>query len=806
MHENQKSTCMPVIALRGMTVFPGMLAHFDVGREKSIAAIDEAMNADQMVFMMTQTDILDDDPPAHKLSQIGTVAYIKQLLRLPGDVVRILVEGRSRGRLAGMIRTAPYLYARVELLTDAPYHDTARTEAVVRKAYQLFEQYSEFVPKLQPEALLSLLASKDPGYIADAIAQNATFSYQNKQRVLEELNPLRRLELVNRLLVREIEVLRYENDIDERVRENMSQSQRDYYLREQMKVIRSELGEEDEDQELEQYADAIRALALEQETEEKLLKEVSRLIKQPAGSSEAALIRNYLDICLELPWNKRTNERVDVAQARRILDRDHFGLDKVKERILEILAVRQLAPDFPGQIICLVGPPGVGKTSIAMSVARCLNRKLARISLGGVHDEADIRGHRKTYVGAMPGRIIDGIRQAGSKNALLVLDEIDKMGTDYRGDPSSALLEVLDAEQNSTFRDHFLEVPFDLSECMFITTANTTDTIPRPLLDRMEVIELGSYTDEEKLMIAKRHLLPKQIQKHGLKKSQLRVSDTALRDVIACYTRESGVRNLERELAAICRKAAMRFVSDPALTRVSVRTDALEDFLGVRRFEPESRPASDQVGLVTGLAWTAVGGTVLEVEANMLDGTGKLILTGNLGKVMEESARAAMSYIRTRAASLHIPEDFYQTKDIHVHFPEGAVPKDGPSAGITVCTAMVSALTGAPVRRDVAMTGEISIRGRVLPIGGLKEKTMAALRYGVHTVIIPKENEKDLEEIDQTVRKALNFITVTHVDAVLEAALDFTHVRSRRREIAEPLPELQSPIPKQRKHKAEIRQ
>ena len=487
---------------------------------------------------------------------------------------------------------------------------------------------------------------------------------------------------------------------------------------------------------------------------------------------------------IELPWNTRTKERLDVRQARKILDADHFGLEKVKERILETLAVRQLAPELPGQILCLVGPPGVGKTSVAISIARALNRKLARISLGGVHDEAEIRGHRKTYIGAMPGRIMAGISHAGSKNALLLLDEIDKLGSDYKGDPASALLEVLDAEQNSAFRDHYLEVPFDLHECMFITTANTTDTIPRALLDRMEVIELGSYTDEEKLQIAKRHLLPKQMEKHGLAKGSVRVSDEAMREIITCYTRESGVRNLERELAALCRKCAMRFVSADAPKRVSVTGANLESYLGVRRFLPDELPASDPVGLVTGLAWTSVGGETLEVEVNVVDGSGKLELTGNLGDVMKESVQAAMSYIRSRTSHFGIAPDFYKTKDIHVHFPEGAVPKDGPSAGITICTAIVSALTGATVRRDIAMTGEISIRGRVLPIGGLKEKTMAALRHGIKTVIIPADNEKDLAEIDQTVRNALNFITVRHVDSVIAAALDFSKCRTEQAEPA----------------------
>ena len=548
-----------------------------------------------------------------------------------------------------------------------------------------------------------------------------------------------------------------------------------------MKVIRGELGEADNDEELDEYHDKIEKLGIPEESKQKLLKEVQRLGKQSFGSSEATVIRTYLDTVIDLPWNKRTRERVDIRVAERILNEDHYGLQKVKERILEILAVRELAPDMHGPIICLVGPPGVGKTSIAMSVARALNRKLARISLGGMHDEAEIRGHRKTYVGAMPGRIIAAVQQAGSMNPLLLLDEIDKMGSDYRGDPSSALLEVLDSEQNATFRDNYLEIPFDLSDCMFITTANTTDTIARPLLDRMEIIELNSYTDEEKVMIAKQHLLPRQLAKHGLKKSQVRVSDDALREIIRCYTRESGVRNLERELAALCRKCAKRFVSEEGLSRISIKGVDLETYLGVRKILPDKKETSDCVGLVTGLAWTSVGGETLEVECNVVDGSGKLNLTGNLGEVMKESVQAAMSYIRSRAVQFGIAEDFYKTKDIHVHFPEGAVPKDGPSAGITVCTAMVSALTGAPVRRDIAMTGEISIRGRVLPIGGLKEKTMAALRHGVKTVILPKENEKDLAEIDPTVRKALNFIFVEHADSVIETALTLPRTSQRKR-------------------------
>ena len=764
---------IPVLALRGLTVFPGMTIHFDVGREKSIRAVDRAMSGAQRIFLVAQKDVRIDDPREEDLYPIGTVATVKQVLKLPSDTIRILVEGDYRGRIMALHQEEPFLFGRIERLPDAEYDaQRPRVEALIRRARQLFAEFLELSQKPGREQMLQLAATDDPGFAADLLAQNATYGSQDKQKVLEQLHPVRRLDLSNRQMAKELDVLRLESELSDKVQESMNQSQRDYFLREQMKVIRDELGEEDEASEAAGYADRIRKLNLSEEITEKLLKEVSRLGKQPAGSSEAAVIRNYLDVVLELPWNTRTRERVDLKAARKILDDDHFGLEKVKERVLEFLAVRKLAPDLHGQILCLVGPPGVGKTSIAMSVARSLNRKLARISLGGVHDEAEIRGHRKTYIGAMPGRIIAAVQQAGSKNALILLDEIDKMGTDYRGDPSSALLEVLDTEQNTTFRDHYLEIPFDLSECIFITTANTTDTIPRALLDRMDVIELGSYTDEEKLMIAKDHLLPKQMKKHGIEKRRLRVTDDALRETIACYTRESGVRNLERELAGLCRKTAMRLVAEDAPKRVTVTGKNLEDFLGVRKYLPDEKPAADQIGLVTGLAWTSVGGETLEVEVNVVEGSGKLELTGNLGKVMTESVQAAMSYIRSRTEQLRIPADFYKTKDIHVHFPEGAVPKDGPSAGITVCTAMVSALTGTPVRHDIAMTGEISIRGRVLPIGGLKEKTMAALRHGIRTVIIPADNRKDLEEIDQTVRRALNFIPVRHVDQVLEAALE----------------------------------
>ena len=810
MSEYPSSVCAPVLALRGLVVFPGMTTHFDVGRERSVRAVEEAMRTDQRIFLVAQKELQTDDPQRRDLFAVGTLAIVKQILRMPGDNMRILVEGQYRARLADMVQTDPYLFARLEKLEDGTYNAALpRVQALLRQGHTLYEQFAELGAKIPQESLMQLLASKDPGYVADYIGQNTTIDYAEKQKILEQTHPVRRLELAAALLAKELDILRLENDISEKVQENVNKGQRDYYLREQLHAIQDELGEgADEDGE-DEYREKILALHLPEETEEKLLKETKRLSQQQGNSAESAVLRTYLDTVLDLPWNARTEERLNVRQAAKILDEDHFGLQNVKKRILESIAVRQLAPELPGQILCLVGPPGVGKTSVAISIARALNRKLARISLGGVHDEAEIRGHRKTYIGAMPGRIMAAVAQAKSKNALLLLDEVDKLGSDYKGDPSSALLEVLDSEQNSSFRDHYLEVPFDLSECMFITTANTTETIPPALLDRMEVIELGSYTDEEKLQIAKRHLLPKQLQKHGLTKARVRVTDDALREIITCYTRESGVRQLERELAQVCRRCAMRIVSDKAPQRVTVTGGSLEQYLGVRKFLPDALPQADQVGLVTGLAWTSAGGETLEVEVNVVDGTGKLELTGNLGEVMKESVYAAVSYIRSRAAEYEIPADFYKTKDIHVHFPEGAVPKDGPSAGIAICTAIVSALTGATVRREIAMTGEISIRGRVLPIGGLKEKTMAALRHGIKTVIIPAENEKDLEEIDQTVRSALNFITVRHVDTVIAAALDFSSCRrpaAAEPQPFQPAPPLALPAEKPARRKPGIRQ
>ena len=763
---------LPILALRGLAVFPDQTVHFDVGRAKSALALEAAMKADQTLFLVPQKDLLVDDPKLKDLYAVGTVAKVKQVLRPQGENLRILVTGVCRGRITEVFQSEPYLAGTIEAVPEAEEGDSMRGQALRREANSLYGLYLQMSEHPAQAVYLHMMASDSCGYIADSIAQNSGMEFPDKAKLLCQLNPVRRLEMALRLLHREMEMLNLESEIQEKTKEAMDKNQRDYYLREQIKVIQDELGDGEDENECEGYAGEIQKLKLSEDVEKKLLKDVERLKKQPFGSSEGAVLRNYLDTVLELPWNVKTKERLDVAAARKILEKDHFGMEKVKERILETIAVRQTAPEMPPQILCLVGPPGVGKTSISYSVAKALNRKMARVSLGGVHDEADIRGHRKTYVGAMPGRIVNAMIQAGSNNPVLLLDEIDKMGSDYRGDPSAALLEVLDGEQNRTYRDHYLEIPYDLSDVLFITTANTLDTVPRPLLDRMEIIELGSYTDEEKLMIAKNHLIPKQLQKHGLKKSQLRVTDEAVREIISCYTRESGVRSLERDFGEICRKTAMRLLEDTQSKKIVVTPDNLEQFLGVRKFVPDRLPCTDQVGLVTGLAWTSVGGETLEVEAGVMDGSGKLELTGNLGDVMKESAHAAMSYIRANAGKLGIAPDFYKTKDIHVHFPEGAVPKDGPSAGVTVCTAIVSALTGVSVRRDVAMTGEISLRGRVMRIGGLREKTMAALRHGIRTVIIPADNERDLEEIDQTVRRQLNFITARTVDTVLDAALN----------------------------------
>ena len=763
---------MPVLALRGLVIFPKQTVHFDVAREKSIKALEAAMEKEQLIFLVPQKSIIDEDPGAQDLYPMGCVAKVKQILKNGTETQRVLVSGLYRARISEMNQNEPYLMARVEMVQEKSYTLSPKVRALMRDAQMTFGGYLELTQHPAQGLHLKMMASTDPSFVADCLGQYVGFDYPDKCKLLSQLSPALRLEQAVKLLGREIEMLSIEMEMQQKARDNMEQYNRDYYLREQMKVIRQELGEGESDSDVDVYRAKIRELHLSEDSEKKLMKDIERLSKQPFGSQEGAVLRGYLDTILELPWNNKTKERIDISAARKVLEKEHFGMEKVKARILETLAVRRMAPEMPAQIICLVGPPGVGKTSIAYSIARALNRKMARISLGGVRDEAEIRGHRKTYVGAMPGRILNGMIQAGSNNPLLLLDEVDKMGMDHRGDPAAALLEVLDAEQNATYRDHYVEIPYDLSDVMFITTANDLGTIPRPLLDRMEIIELSSYTDEEKLMIAKNHLIPKQLAKHGLKKTQLKINDDAIRSMIEGWTRESGVRNLERLVAKLCRKADLKLVEDDELKKITITAKNLPEYLDTRVFLPDELPEEDPVGLVTGLAWTQVGGQTLEVEVNVMDGSGKIELTGNLGQVMQESAKAAVTYIRSHAAELGVDPDFYKNKDLHIHFPEGAVPKDGPSAGVTVTTAIVSALTGRTVRRDVAMTGEVSIRGRVMAIGGLKEKTMAAYRHGCKTVIIPAANERDLADIDQTVRGKLNFVIAKEISTVLEAALN----------------------------------
>ena len=763
---------LPMIALRGLTMFPDVILTFDVEREPSLRALEMSVIGNRDIFLVAQKNVAIDVPEEKDMYSVGVVCRVKQQIRQPqSSIRRVTVEGLYRARAEHMVLTGRAYTADVTPLPDKEERVSEdRIVALVRSCFSMYHDYLSENPEAMTEQLISVLSVNEPGGVANHIAHNVNLNYDEKQSLLEELYPSRRLVRLGKILRRELNILQLERELADATQGQMNQNQREYYLREEMKIIQAELGEDGQTDDIGEYRRIISAIAAPVEIKEKLNKELSRLMKQPFGSSEAAVLRGYLDTCLELPWGKKTTETIDLEKARKLLDDEHFGLEKVKDRVIEYLAVKKLSPNIKGGLICLVGPPGTGKTSIAMSIAKAVNRKLVRVSLGGVHDEAEIRGHRKTYIGSMPGRIINGIIQAKSCNPLMVLDEIDKLGSDYRGDPSAALLEALDGEQNSTFRDNFLEIPFDLSEVFFITTANTLDTIPRALLDRMEIIQLASYTDEEKLQIAKRHLLPKQRKKHGLRANQLRVSDEALREVIRSYTRESGVRTLEREIARLCRRAACD-IAEEKCRGVSVKAGGLEPLMGPAKFKPEHLRVRDEVGLVRGLAYTSVGGEVLDVEAAVVDGSGRLELTGNLGDVMKESARAAMTYIRCRAGVLGIEHDFYKTKDIHIHFPEGAVPKDGPSAGITVTIALISALTGAPVRHDVAMTGEITLRGRVLPIGGLREKTMAAMRAGVKTVIIPADNEADLENIDQTVRRALEFVPTDHVDKVLDVAL-----------------------------------
>lgn len=765
---------MPTVALRGLVVFPGMGVTFDVGRARSLQAIKAAMADDQQIFLVAQKDVRDDEPDIDKLYKIGTIAKVSHILRLPNsDTVRVSVDGITRATMVDMLQCDPYLITDVRIRREISVKsdDKDYATALVRQTKDYFEDYAEVVPQMPAEIILDVLEKTDPGELADYIGSNIMIEYKKRQQILNEMNPLKRLEKVCCLLASEGDLMKLENEINQKVQENIDKSQREYYLHEQMKIISDELNDGLSPQaECDELREKILALGLEEKAEKKLLKECARLEKMSPTSPEATVNRVYLETCLELPWHKYSVDKLDLTHARKVLDHDHYGLEKVKERIIEALAVRSLSEGSYGQTLCLVGPPGVGKTSVAKSVASAMGRSFARISLGGTSDEAEIRGHRKTYIGAMPGRIVNAIKQAGTQNPIILLDEIDKLGSDYKGDPSSALLEVLDGEQNSTFVDRYIEIEFDLSKVMFITTANDVSTIPAPLLDRMEIIELPGYTNEEKFNIAKKHLIPKQAKLHGLNGRTFKINDKALYALIDGYTREAGVRKLEQKIAALCRKAAAEIVGGEAKS-LTVKESNIEKLLGPKKFIPLSVDKEAEIGVVNGLAWTSVGGEMLQVEAAVFDGTGKVELTGSLGDVMKESAMAAVSFIRSKADKYGVDHKFYKEKDIHIHVPEGAVPKDGPSAGVTMATALLSALTDTPVNQYVAMTGEISLRGRVLPIGGLREKTMAAYRMGIKTVIIPQKNVPDLAEIDEKVRAALNFVPVTELDEVFEIAL-----------------------------------
>lgn len=774
MKKNETNAlAMPIVALRGLVVFPDMRLHFDVGRSKSVAALKAAMAGNQEVFLVTQKDIIDDDPGVDGLFKMGVVATVKQVLKLQGsENVRVAVEGLFRAKITEVIADKPFLKGNIRRCPDVKIkaQDGEYAEALVRHAKDIFNDYSVAASQLPPDLVLQVIAEKRPGELADFIAGNIVLEYSDRQLILDRLSPIKRLEMLCVMLEREGNLLKMEEDIHAHVQEQIDQNQREYYLREQLKAITGELNEgSTPETDAQNYREQIEKLGLEEDSKAKLLRECDRLERISQQSPESGVIRTYIETCISLPWNKLTTDKLDLVHARKVLDNDHYGLGKVKDRIVEMLAVRKLSPNIKGQIICLVGPPGVGKTSVARSIAGAMGRKYVRISLGGIHDEAEIRGHRKTYIGSMPGRIINAMQQAGTGNPLILLDEVDKLSNSYNGDPSSALLEVLDGEQNFSFRDHYIELPFDLSRVLFITTANMRDNIPEPLLDRMEIIELGSYTHEEKFNIAKKHLIPKQAKRHGLSGRSFKITDDALHLLIDGYTREAGVRKLEQTIAAIFRKAAVKVANGEK--KVTFKAGDLDELLGAVKYKNEKLEAMNEPGVVNGLAWTSVGGEMLQIEVAVLAGTGKLELTGSLGDVMKESAKAALSYIRSRANELNIDSQFYKEKDIHIHVPEGAVPKDGPSAGITIATALVSALTSVPARGDVAMTGEITLRGRVLPIGGLKEKTMAAYRAGIKTVIIPNENVPDIRDVDEAVKACVAFIPVSNIGEVFDHAL-----------------------------------
>ncbi len=766
--ENQ---ILPLLPLRGLLVFPHMVLHLDVGRQKSVEAVDFSMAAEHQVFLATQKQAQTDEPEEDDIYPIGTVAEIKQLVKLPGGAIRILVEGKARGKIVQYHEQEPFFKIEVEQIEESGFAITPETDALMRSLIKQFEQYVKSSKKVSPEVMVSVMNLQDPSHLADVIASHLSLRIEEKQEVLETFDVIERIEKLFDLVTKELEILELERQIGIRVRKQMEKTQREYYLREQIKAINHELGDSDDKAaEVEEYKEKIAEADLPEYVEEKMRKEVDRLAKMPPMAAESSVVRSYLDWVLDLPWSKATKDRIDINLAEKILDEDHYGLKKVKERILEYLAIRKLTKKIKGPIICFVGPPGVGKTSLGRSIARALERKFVRISLGGVKDEAEIRGHRRTYVGAMPGRIIQGIKTAGSKNPVFLLDEIDKMNNDFRGDPSSALLEVLDPEQNNTFSDHYIELPYDLSNVLFITTANVQHNIPRPLQDRMEIIEISGYTEEEKLQIALRHLIPKQIGEHGLTEDQIQFSEKAILRIIQEYTRESGVRSLERNLASLCRKAAKKIVSGET-KKAKITASNLESYLGMPRYRYGLAEAEAQIGLATGMAWTEVGGDTLVIEVTIYQGSGKLTLTGKLGDVMKESAQTAYSFVRSRAEALQIKPEMFEKHDFHIHVPEGAIPKDGPSAGITMATAIASALTERRVRHDFSMTGEITLRGRVLPVGGIKEKVLAAHRAGIKEIILPQENEKDLEEIPNNVKKQLTFHLVENMDQVLGLAL-----------------------------------
>ncbi|WP_156204725.1 endopeptidase La [Candidatus Syntrophocurvum alkaliphilum] len=760
-----------MLPLRGVIVFPYTVIHLDVGRKKSINAIEEAMLDKKEIFLATQKEAQTDDPSIEDIYQVGTVAEIKQVLKMPGGTMRVLVEGLHRSILKEYISNDQFIEVEIDEHKDIEDKKTSETEALMRTLIHEFEQYVRMSKKISPETVVSVVAIDEPGRLADVVASHLNLKITEKQEILEALDIVKRLEFLCEIIAKEMEVLELERKINVRVRKQMEKSQKEYYLREQMKAIQKELGEKDDKaNELEELRERIDKAKLPKDALDKVTKELERLEKMPPMVAEAVVVRNYLDWMLSLPWSIETRDRLDLNVAERILDEDHYGLEKPKERIIEYLAIRKLAKKMKGPILCLVGPPGVGKTSLGKSVARSLGRKFVRMSLGGVRDEAEIRGHRRTYVGSMPGRVIQGMKQAGSRNPVFLLDEIDKMTMDFRGDPASALLEVLDPEQNSTFSDHYLETSFDLSKVMFITTANSTYNIPRALLDRMEVIEIAGYTEEDKVCIANEYLVTKQIKEHGLKIDNINISEGALRKIIREYTREAGVRNLERQIASACRKVAREVVKDKK-TSINITANNIPKFLGIPKYRYGMAEKEKQVGVATGLAWTETGGDILSIEIALLKGKGKLTLTGKLGDVMKESAQAGLTYVKAKAEELGITTEIIENYDVHIHVPEGAIPKDGPSAGITIATALASAMSNIAVRNDVAMTGEITLRGRVLPIGGIKEKVLAAHRAGINTVILPQDNKKDLDEIPENVKKKIKIVLVGHMDEVLSNTL-----------------------------------